>query len=61
MTNKQIIKKISDIRVKNNMKWMKLLEIAFKYCPDQSGEIMGEITHNDMNVSKLSKQLARNK
>ena len=58
MNTKVIIKKISDIRVRNNRKWMKLLEIAFKYAPEESRKIMSAITQNDMAVSKLSGKLA---
>lgn len=58
MNNKNIIRQIKNIRAKNNDKWMRLLEIAFKYAPDESRKLMGDITDNDMKVSKLSRKLA---
>jgi len=58
MNDNQIINKIQEIRRRNNIKWMELLKIAFKYAPDRSRKIMKAITENDMKVSKLSGRLA---
>ena len=36
---KDIINKISEIRINNNKQWMEILKISFKYAPDESKKI----------------------
>jgi hypothetical protein len=59
--DERLINQIRNIRVKNNDQWMKLLRIAFEYCPSYSKKIMKEITKNDINISKLTKKLSEDK
>lgn len=52
-----IINDIEKIRVKNNKLWMDLLRLAFKNSPEQAKTIFTQITDNDSEISKLSKEL----
>ena len=49
--NKLIIKQIENTRKKNNKYWMKLLEIAFRYAPQESKKVMRQININDKKIS----------
>ena len=40
MTDLEIIDKIEQIRSKNNINWMNILRLAFKYAPDEAREIL---------------------
>ena len=55
----QIIKKIENIRKRNNGNWMNLLRLAFKYSPQQAAKIMSKIYIDDNKVSKLVKKLSK--
>lgn len=59
LNKKQIINKISEIRVNNNKCWMQLLEISFKYAPKEAKKIFKDITENDEKINKLSKELCK--
>ena len=56
--NKIIIKQIENVRKKNNKYWMKLLEIAFKYAPNESKKVMKKINTNDKKISSLISKLS---
>ena len=53
------IDKIEKIRSKNNINWMNILRVAFKYAPKESAKIMNEINKDDGKISKLLKTLAK--
>ena len=55
----KIIKKIENIRKKNNVNWMNLLRLAFKYSPKQAAKIMSNIYIDDGRISKLVKKLSK--
>ena len=58
--NKNYIKIINDIekiRSKNNINWMKILKIAFKYSPNETAKVMSNIYNSDNKISKLVKKL----
>jgi len=57
--NMQVIKKIENIRKRNNGNWMNLLRLAFKYSPAQAAKIMSKIYIDDNKVSKLVKKLSK--
>lgn len=57
--DKQIINQIQKIRARNNLAWMKILKISFKYAPEESRTIFKDIVHNDSEINKLSKELAK--
>ncbi len=54
---KRIINQIQKVRAKNNILWMSLLRIAFKYSPEEARIIFKDIVHNDSEINKLSKEL----
>ena len=52
-----IIKKIENIRKKNNVNWMNILRLAFKNSPKESAKIMAKIYKDDASISKFVKKL----
>ena len=56
--NLKILKKIENIRKKNNSNWMDILKIAFKYAPEETAKTMAQIYKEDSNISKLTKKLS---
>ena len=42
-----IIKKIENIRKRNNVNWMNILRLAFKKSPKQAAKIMAKIYKDD--------------
>ena len=54
-----IIKKIENIRSKNNENWMDLLRLAFKLDPKNSSIILRKITNFDRRISKLTNKLQK--
>ena len=55
----RIIKKIENIRKKNNVSWMNLLRLTFKHSPKQAVKIMSKIYIDDYNIRKLVKKLTK--
>ena len=53
------IDKIEKIRSRNNINWMNIMRIAFKYAPRQSAKIMNKINKVDQKISKLLKDLSK--
>lgn len=60
MTDLEIIDEIQKVRGNNNVNWMDILRIAFKYAPDETREIFKRITNDDNVINELSKKLANN-
>ena len=56
-----IINEIQLIRSKNNINWMNILKIAFKYAPEKTRKVFKEIAKEDTSIIDLSKELADNK
>ena len=52
-----IIKKIENIRKKNNVNWMNILRLAFKKSPIEAAKIMTKIYKDDAVISNLVKKL----
>tara|TARA_B110000967_G_C18590719_1_gene414309 strand:- start:442 stop:651 length:210 start_codon:yes stop_codon:yes gene_type:complete len=52
-----LINKIQKIRSKNNINWMDMLRLAFKYDPKNSSKIMSKIYLDDQRISKIVKEL----
>ncbi|MBA1339695.1 MAG: hypothetical protein FD544_000236 [Pelagibacterales bacterium] len=48
-----IIKRIENIRKKNNVNWMDILRISMKYSPRETMNVMKKIHHTDNKISKL--------
>ena len=55
----KIINKIEKIRSKNNVNWMDILRVAFKYAPTEAAKIMKQINSDDKKISKLLKRLSK--
>lgn len=55
--NLKIIKKIEQVRGKNNKNWMDLYRIAFRYAPDESVKITKKILEQDIKISEFVKKL----
>ena len=53
----KIINKIENIRKKNNVNWMNILRIAFKYSPKATAKVMSKIYTDDQKISSLVKKL----
>ena len=53
----KIISKIENIRKKNNVSWMNILRIAFKYNPKATAKVMSKIYLDDQKISSLVKKL----
>ena len=53
----QLINKIQKIRSKNNVNWMNILRLGFKYDPKAASKIMYNIYIDDQRISKLVKEL----
>ena len=61
MTDLEIIDKIEQIRSKNNINWMNILRLGFKYAPDEAREIVKKINLDDTEISSLLKKLSENR
>ena len=55
----KIIKQIENIRKKNNVNWMNLLRLAFRYSPKEAAKIMSKIYVDDSSIGKLAKKLTK--
>ena len=53
-----IIDEIERVRTKNNLNWMNILRLAFKYAPNEAKQVMKKIDHEDDRISKLVKKLS---
>ena len=53
----KIISKIENIRKKNNVNWMNILRIAFKYNSKATAKIMSKIYIDDQRIGSLVKKL----
>ena len=54
-----LINKIQKIRSKNNVNWMNMLRLAFKFDPKSASKIMSKIYIDDQRISKMVKQLTK--
>ena len=55
----KINKQIENVRKKNNVNWMDILRVAFKYAPKEAATIMKRINTADKKVSSLVNKLAK--
>ena len=53
----KIIDQIEKVRTKNNVNWMNILRIAFKYNPKATARVMSKIYSDDKKISTLVKKL----
>ena len=54
-----IIDKIEKVRSKNNINWMDIMRIAFKYSPEEAKKVLKKINTNDTKISNLLKELSK--
>ena len=54
-----IIDKIEKVRTKNNINWMDIMRIAFKYSPEEAKKVLKKINSNDAKISNLLKKLSQ--
>lgn len=54
-----LIDQIFLIRVRNNIPWKRLMEIALKYAPEETRAALREINANDRKVSDLLAELVK--
>ena len=55
----KIIKKIERVRSKNNVNWMDVLRLSFKYAPEESRKLIKKINSQDKRISNLITQLVK--
>tara|TARA_A100001015_G_C14985327_1_gene711289 strand:+ start:43 stop:237 length:195 start_codon:yes stop_codon:yes gene_type:complete len=55
----KIINQIQKLREKNNINWMGVLKIAFKYAPKETERAVTKINLGDKRISKLAKKLTK--
>jgi len=53
----KIIDEIEKVRTRNNVNWMDVLRLAFKYAPDEAKELMKKINTADDEISEQLKKL----
>ena len=53
----KIISQIENIRKNNNVNWMNILRIAFKYNPKRTAKAMSKIYIDDKRIGTLVKKL----
>ena len=53
----KIINQIKKIRSRNNVNWMNILKLAFKFAPKEASKIMKKINADDKKISILLKKL----
>ena len=49
----ETIKAITEVRARNNVLWMGLLQLAMEAAPKRAKILVTEITKNDKSISKL--------
>lgn len=54
-----LIDEIFAVRVRNNIPWKRLMEIALKHAPDETREALRQINENDRAISDLLGELVK--
>ena len=54
----KIIDEVERVRTRNNVNWMDVLRLAFRYAPDEARELMKKINQEDDQISALLRQLS---
>ena len=54
---KAILKKIENVRKKNNVNWMTILRIALEKSPKETLSVMKKIHQKDTQISRLFKKI----
>ena len=56
--NLKIIKEIEKVRSKNNVNWMDILRLAFKYAPKEASQLIKKVNSEDKKISLLLSKLS---
>jgi hypothetical protein len=59
MTEQEIVDKIFEIRVMNNVPWKRLMQIALAHAPEETKAVLREINLHDEAVVHLLGRLAK--
>ena len=51
MTKQEVIDKIFEIRVSNNIPWRRIMEIAMEHAPDETAAVLAQVLQNDREIS----------
>ena len=54
-----LINQIQKIRSRNNVNWMNILRLAFKFAPKEAKMIMKKINSDDRKISSLLNKLSQ--
>ena len=54
-----IIDEIESVRSTNNINWMNILRLAFKYAPEEARELTKQINDQDQKISVLLEKLSK--
>lgn len=57
--NIALINRIQKIRSKNNVNWMNLLKLSFRYDPKNAAKIMSNVLNDDKKISSLVNKLLK--
>ena len=57
--NITLINQIQKIRSNNNVNWMNLLKLSFKYDPKNAAKIMSNVLNDDKKISSLVNKLLK--
>ena len=55
----RIIDSIEEVRSRNNINWMDVLRLAFKYAPEEAVGLVKKIHDADREISSLLEQLTQ--
>tara|TARA_B100001121_G_C18607072_1_gene582421 strand:- start:932 stop:1123 length:192 start_codon:yes stop_codon:yes gene_type:complete len=55
----KIINEIKKVRSHNNVNWMNLMKIAFKYAPQEAKKCLKQIDKKDKKINNLIKKLIK--
>ena len=55
----KLINKVQKIRSRNNINWMNILKLAFRFAPKEAAGLMKKINSDDKKISILLKKLSK--
>lgn len=57
--DQEIVDRIASIRMRNNVQWMRILEIALDSNPEETKRVLKDINANDGIISELLRDLTK--
>ena len=55
----KIIDEIEKLRTQNNVNWMDVLRLAFRYAPEEAKKLTKKINEEDNRISELVEKLSK--